>query len=189
MATNYILSREKGYDSIITKIAIQMCTKLGGAPWTIRIPVGGVMTIGFDVSKDTQNKSLSFGCMVATMDLKESANFFAHVTSYSNTETLAKEFGIGVREAINAWLAKYQSLPRKIVIYRGGISDGELSYLVDVEVKLIESRLKEIYESQGADMRLAFIVVTKKVNARIFAGESNPEPGTVVDDVITLSER
>lgn len=166
-----------------------MCTKLGGAPWTIHIPVRGVMTIGFDVSKDTQNKSLSFGCMVATMDLQESANFFVHVTSYSNTETLAKEFGIGVRKAIDAWLVKYKSLPRKIVIYRGGISDGELSYLVDVEVKLIEGRLKEIYESQGADMQLAFIVVTKKVNARIFEDENNPQPGTVVDDVITLSER
>lgn len=162
----------------------------GGAPWTIRIPVRGVMTIGFDVSKDTQNKNLSFGCMVATMDLQESANFFTHCTSYSNTETLAKEFGIGVRKAIDAWQAKYAgSLPGKIVIYRGGISDGELSYLVDVEVKLIEGRLKEIYESQGAEMQLAFIVVTKKVNVRIFEGENNPEPGTVVDDVITMSER
>lgn len=147
------------------------------------------MTIGFDVSKDSQNKSLSYGCMVATMDFKESANFFTHCTSYSNTETLAKEFGIGVRKAIDAWLVEYGSLPRKIIIYRGGISDGELSNLVDVEVKLIEGRLREIYESQGADMQMAFIVVTKKVNARIFDGENNPEPGTVVDDVITMSER
>lgn len=32
VATKFNLSKDKGYDSIVTKIAIQMCTKLGGAP-------------------------------------------------------------------------------------------------------------------------------------------------------------
>lgn len=51
----------------------------GGAPWSVRIPMAGIMTIGFDVSKDSQNKNMSFGCLVATMDLKESVDFFATV--------------------------------------------------------------------------------------------------------------
>lgn len=29
--------------------------------WCPRIPLGGVMTIGFDVSKDTQSKNTSYG--------------------------------------------------------------------------------------------------------------------------------
>lgn len=32
VATKFNLAKDKGYDSIVTKIAIQMCTKLGGAP-------------------------------------------------------------------------------------------------------------------------------------------------------------
>lgn len=29
VVTRFILSKEKGYDSVVTKIAIQMCSKLG----------------------------------------------------------------------------------------------------------------------------------------------------------------
>lgn len=32
VATKFNLSRSHGYDSIVTKIAIQMCTRLGGTP-------------------------------------------------------------------------------------------------------------------------------------------------------------
>lgn len=42
--------------------------------------------------------------------------------------------------------------------------------------------------------KIGFIIVNKKTNTRIFAaggrnGTDNPQPGTVVDDVITLPER
>jgi len=46
--------------------------------------------------------------------------------------------------------------------------------------------------------KFTFIVVTKKINTRLFAAQltsdqqvekKNPPPGTVVDDVITLPER
>lgn len=162
---------------------------LGGAPWSVKIPMGGVMTIGFDVSKDSKNKSTSFGCLVATMDLKERCDFYATVTSYTNTETLAKEFAIGVLKAIEAWKEKHVTLPKKIIIYRGGVGDGDLPYLRDTEVKQIDDRLKELYRENDAELNLAYIVVSKRVNTRIFEGDNNPRPGTVVDNVITLNER
>lgn len=34
-------------------------------------------------------------------------------------------------------------------------------------------------------VKLAFILVTKRINTRLFRGTENPAPGTVVDDVIT----
>ena len=36
----------KGIQSVATKIAIQMACKLGGEPWTVPIPVKGLMVIG-----------------------------------------------------------------------------------------------------------------------------------------------
>lgn len=51
----------KNIMSIATKIAIQMNCKLGGAPWTVDMPLDGLMTIGFDVSHDTMDKSKDFG--------------------------------------------------------------------------------------------------------------------------------
>lgn len=147
------------------------------------------MTIGFDVSKDSQNRNTSYGCLVATMDLKKDFSFFATVSTYSNSETLSNEFSISVKKAIIAYRDKYQALPRKIIIYRGGVGDGDIPYVKDMEVKNLETNLKALYDSAGQPLEMAFMIVTKKINARIFNGDRNPDCGTVVDDVITLAER
>lgn len=59
--------RHKNVMSIATKIAIQMNCKLGGAPWTIDMPLDGLMTVGFDVSHDTMEKSKDFGEYTPTL--------------------------------------------------------------------------------------------------------------------------
>lgn len=147
------------------------------------------MTIGFDVSKDSQNKSTSYGCLVATMDLKSDFSFFATVSSYSSSETLSNEFSMSVRKAIIAYREKYNALPRKVIIYRGGVGDGDIRYVKDMEVKNVEHKLKSMYDEAQQKLELAFMIVTKKINTRIFEGDRNPACGTVADDIITLAER
>lgn len=46
-------------------IIIQMNFKLDGVPWKVKISPSGLMTIGFD---DTKDKSKSFGAIVAAYD-------------------------------------------------------------------------------------------------------------------------
>lgn len=92
-------------------------------------------------------------------------------------------------KAIVAFREKYGALPRKIVIYRGGVGDGDIRYVKDTEVKNLESKLNGVYEKAGQKLEMVFMIVTKKINARIFKGDLNPDCGTVVDDVITLAER
>lgn len=58
-----------------------------------------------------------------------------------------------------------------------------------MEVKNLEQNLKAMYDAAEQPLEMAFMIVTKKINARIFAGDRNPDCGTVVDDVITLAER
>lgn len=147
------------------------------------------MTIGFDVSKDSQNKNMSYGCLVATMDLKSDFSFFTTVSTYSSSEKLSNEFSMSVRKAILAFREKHGALPRKVIIYRGGVGDGDIPYVKDTEVKNLEQNLKKMYDDAEQKLEMAFMIVTKKINARIFDGERNPVCGTVVDDVITLAER
>jgi aubergine-like protein len=52
---------------------------------------------------------------------------------------------------------------------------------------VLQSQLKKIYG--GKPHRMAFIIVTKHINTRLFLNGNNPPPGTVVDEVITLPER
>jgi aubergine-like protein len=49
-----------------------------------------------------------------------------------------------------------------------------------------QQRLKEIY---GVEPKMAFVVVTKRINTRLFLNGNNPPPGTVADDYITSPDR
>ena len=51
----------KSQMSIATKVAIQMNCKIGGIPWTVTIPLTGLMVVGFDVCHDTNSKNKDFG--------------------------------------------------------------------------------------------------------------------------------
>lgn len=77
--------------------------------------------------------------------------------------------------------------PNSIIIYRDGVGDGQLDYVVKHEVTQIEKALKGYYTDKP--LKMGFIIVTKRIHTRIFAGRENPRPGTVVDDVITLPQR
>lgn len=187
MVTRKTITRQKNFDSVVTKIGIQMCTKIGGAPWMPAIPMRGTMTIGYDVSVDSVSKSTSFGALVATMDLQQGANFFSAVSSSQDSAGLTNDFSMNVVKALGRYQEKQKALPEKIIIYRGGVGDGQVAYVRDIEVKSIEDKLKGIYAEQ--DFKMIFIVVNKRINTRIFSNGDNPEAGTVVDDVITQPER
>ncbi|ETN70491.1 piwi domain protein [Necator americanus] len=92
-----------------------------------------------------------------------------------------------------------KTLPEKIFLYRDGVGDGQIPYVKDQEVRLVQKACADAVErAEGVEknfkIKLAFIIVTKKVNMRIFKGNpdsrlTNPDPGTVVDSVVTRPER
>lgn len=51
----------KGMMSIATKVAIQLNCKIGGIPWTVHIPLNGLMVVGYDVCHDTNKRGTDFG--------------------------------------------------------------------------------------------------------------------------------
>uniref|UniRef100_A0A6P7G3R5 LOW QUALITY PROTEIN: piwi-like protein Siwi n=1 Tax=Diabrotica virgifera virgifera TaxID=50390 RepID=A0A6P7G3R5_DIAVI len=58
----------KGVMSIATKVAIQLNCKIGGAPWSIVMPLSNVMVVGYDACRDTLKKQGSFAAMLARLD-------------------------------------------------------------------------------------------------------------------------
>lgn len=121
------------------------------------------MTIGFDVSKPTQGQIMPYGCLVATMDLKKDFGFFATTCRYSNPKSLSKEFSICVEKAIIAYREKYEVFPNKLVIYRGN-NGTDMLYIRDMEVKILEEKLKKMYGNiSGRPFELIFITVTKMI--------------------------
>ncbi|KAF4530187.1 hypothetical protein B566_EDAN001446 [Ephemera danica] len=189
--TQVITSRclnSKNASSIALKIAVQINCKLGGAPWSVEVPMKGCMVVGFDVTTDTMHKSTSFGALVATLDANLS-KFFAAVSSHCSAEQLSDALSHNLLKS----LFKYQkrndgNLPSRIIVYRDGVGDGQIPYVQEQEVNLIRARLGEVYGE--SNYQLSVIVVSKRINTRFFTADGrNPPPGTVVDSCVTLPER
>jgi aubergine-like protein len=73
------------------------------------------------------------------------------------------------------------------VIYRDGVGEGDIPYVYKHEVELLKEELNKMYG--GQPFRMAFIIVTKRINTRLFLNSDNPPPGTVADDCITMPDR
>ncbi|KAG8224465.1 hypothetical protein J437_LFUL003188 [Ladona fulva] len=173
--------------SIATKVAVQINCKIGGAPWTIDIPLEGLMVVGFDVYHDTSQRGRSIGAIVASLN-KPLTRYYSSVSYHRSGEELSNELSINIIKALHKYKAYNQgSLPKKIVIYRDGVGEGQVTYVVQHEVELLKQQMAKIYE--GRQYNMVFIIVTKRINTRLFDNGRNPPPGTVVDDVITLPHR
>jgi aubergine-like protein len=79
------------------------------------------------------------------------------------------------------------ALPQRIVIYRDGVGEGDIHTVCNLEVENLKTHLNWMYGDQP--VKMAFIIVTKRINTRLFLNAGNPPPGTVVDDCVTLPER
>lgn len=196
VVVNRTLNPKKGgVMSIATKVLIQMNCKLGGAPWMVKFPLSGVMTIGFDVTHDTKNKSNSFGAFVASMDLKKQVKYYSSVTSHRSGEELSNNLNLHLVQALKRFYQNHGALPDRVFFYRDGVGEGDIEYVFTQEVQQLTFKLAEIYEKRGGGKNpmFSFIVVNKRINTRIFLNKGriydNPPSGTVVDNTITLPER
>lgn len=61
-----------------------------------------------------------------------------------------------------------KALPTTVVVFRDGVGDGMLSHVFETEVKEIQEALRISAANGGVLPKLAFIVVTKRVNTRFF---------------------
>lgn len=171
--------------SIATKVAIQMNCKLGGAPWAVQVPLSGLMVVGYDVCHDTSDKQKSFGATVCSLD-RNLTRYFNVCTPHRNGEELSNDFALAIIKGVKEYKTVNGKVPDVILIYRDGVGDGQLTYVFEHEVKLIEEKLAPFYPNGP---KMTFIVVSKRINTRVFARGDNPPPGTIVDDCITLPQR
>lgn len=114
--------------SIATKVAIQVNCKLGGIPWIVNLRLDGIMIVGFDVTHDTKSRQQSFGAMVAHMNpMENGGKYFSTVEEHTNGEQLSRHFGNNIRKALNMYKTLFNALPKRILIYRDGVGDGQVS--------------------------------------------------------------
>lgn len=76
--------------SIATKVSIQMNCKLGGAPWTVAIPLSGLMVFGFDVCHDSNSRGKSYGALVGSLN-RNLTRYFSAASAHVSGEELSND--------------------------------------------------------------------------------------------------
>lgn len=120
--------------------------------------------------------------MVATIDSKLS-RYYSSISLYSSSEDLADQLCVNLCKAVMAYRKNNSALPMYLFVYRDGVSDGQVRQVYEIEVERLKQKLEEMY--YGPNFKMIFIIVTKRINVRLFKNKNNPPIGTVVDDVIT----
>lgn len=178
------LSNPKRVRSIVQKIALQINCKLGGSLWTLKIPVSNWMIIGIDTF---HNKGSKFSIYGFTATLNDTFTRY-----YSTAVQQLQELGDSVTVCLTKSLIKYREIngcfPKQIIVFRDGVGDGQLQSVKNYELEQLNQCLKNM----EIVAEVAFVVVQKRINTRIFGTTNgtngafvNPQPGTIVDTTVT----
>merc|ERR1712098_1016334 len=167
--------------------ALQMNCKLGGEPWAVKIPMKDTMIIGYDTYHDTLHKGKSVGAVVASLN----ATCTKYISVAHIHSTPQQELEDLMCPAITKALRKYNDvnkcLPARIFMYRDGVGDGQIPYIVEHEIKAIRKSFKQAYGSEVDDVvtlpeRDDFFLVSQSVRQ----GTVNPTSYNVIKDTSGL---
>ena len=182
---------EKKQRTMASKVAIQMNCKLGGVPWRLEIPPKDVMVIGFDVHHDTYLRR-SCGGYVSSLD-PSLTRWYSRVDYHESLQELSVHFASNVRASLEAYKKHNNKYPSKVLLYRDGVSEGQIPYVFNIERNEIKKALEEASPDEA--IRFSLIIVTKRISARFFTyaerrgAQGNPPCGTVVDTRVTRLNR
>ncbi|XP_043469025.1 piwi-like protein Siwi isoform X2 [Leptopilina heterotoma] len=171
--------------SIMTNVVIQMNCKIGGVPWKVALPSNDVMVIGFDVCHDTSKSGWDYGAMIASIN-GDCTRYYSAVSEHKKGDEICDTLAEHINKALESYKRLNGRLPGRIFMYRDGVGEGQLNAVYKVEVARIQGMIKRVYAENNTEVgKLSYIIVTKRINSRYFLRQQNPNPGTVVDDVIT----
>ncbi|XP_022162768.1 piwi-like protein Ago3 [Myzus persicae] len=181
------LCKPERLKSITQKIALQINCKLGGACWSISIPLINTMIVGIDAYHEKGKQMSSVVGFVASMDKNFTQWYSVAAMQKSTHQELMKSVQNAFHKVMTQFKAKNGLLPDRIIIYRDGVSDGDLKYVEEIEL----SDLIESFKNYPGNYnpKVTLIIVQKRINTRVFKYEdgkySNPCSGTVIDNTVT----
>ncbi|XP_021965267.2 piwi-like protein Ago3 [Folsomia candida] len=181
------LNDERKVRSVMQKVALQINCKLGGALWTIRIPmIEKIMFLGMDVYHDPKRHNRSVTAVVASINVTYTKYYSRCIFQQQQQESISS-----LRPVFLDALLTFQehdgngAFPDRVIMFRDGVGDGQLELTRQYEVAQMLSCFQEL----GIDPKFTFTVVQKRINARMFLDTGshieNVEPGTVLDHTVT----
>lgn len=184
------ISKPPKLKSVTEKIALQINCKLGGALWTLNLPMRNCMVCGIDVyhAGVGGGAKKSVAGFVASLDT-QLTKWHSKVCMQASKQELVDMLQVCLASAIAAFQKHNGCSPERIIIYRDGVGDGDLEYVEKYEVKQLMMTFNRI--APNYKPQLSVIIVQKRINTRLFIrdksnrGLENPGAGTIVDSCVT----
>ncbi|KAG8385131.1 hypothetical protein BUALT_Bualt03G0009900 [Buddleja alternifolia] len=185
----------RGDDKFFGNLCLKINAKLGGSnvELTQKLPhfedEDHVMFIGADVNHPVSKKSTtpSIAAVVSTINWPAVNRYAARVCPQDHRTERILEFGPMCRDLINTYFQFNKVKPKKIVIFRDGVSEGQFDMVLNEEL----SDLKNAVYDDNYKPAITLVVAQKRHQTRLFLenfGEGGPTgnvpPGTVVDTKI-----
>ncbi|KII71452.1 Piwi-like protein 1 [Thelohanellus kitauei] len=118
--------------------------------------------------------------------------YFSRATRQPAKTEVADSLNVNMKAALDAYYKLNRGLPDAIYVFRDGVGDGQLELVKLQEIPAVLARLEAIYADYGSTPTLAYIIVRKRINTRLFSKVQNeavnPIPGSIVDRVVTKDD-
>ncbi|KAF9024374.1 Piwi-domain-containing protein [Hymenopellis radicata] len=192
-------------DQYFSNVALKVNTKLGGInhtllpthmAWLNKVPT---MIIGIDVTHPGPGArwgTPSIAAVVASVDSK----FVQYPASMRiqkpdpnrMSKEMVDELDVMVRERLLLFKEKNRVYPKRILVYRDGVSEGQYEIVIREELKKIKDATRSLNKNNDCNPAVTIIICGKRHHARFYPVSSangdkngNTQPGTIVDKGVT----
>ncbi|KAL8782395.1 MAG: hypothetical protein Q9213_005398 [Squamulea squamosa] len=193
----------------MANVALKFNLKLGGNNQKVDYAKldllweGQTMIVGIDVthpSPGSTDMAPSVAGMVASVD-RDLGQWPATLrVQEPEAHELVLDLTIMLKTRLYLWKEKNKQLPRNILIYRDGVSEGEYSLVLQTELPLLRKACSDVYSNvEKGPPKITIIIVGKRHHIRFFPTArsspkvtnlktGNPVNGTVVDRHVTEAQ-
>lgn len=196
---SFTLDRKKGDMSTISNIWLKINAKTNGSNHVLepkcKPPLSrkAVMYIGADVTHPSpeQKDIPSVVGVAASYDL-EGFRYNCCYRLQNAKDEMIRDLENIVEKQLKQFAQQNKKLPDLIMYYRDGVSEGQFSEILTIELKAIKAAAGKVTRAEYKP-NITFIVVQKRHHARFFptpkcpteGKNRNVPPGTIVDHYIT----
>ncbi|KAG8882866.1 hypothetical protein FRB98_003417 [Tulasnella sp. 332] len=196
------IRRERGQLQFVANIAMKINMKLGGVNHTVDadslqwLTEEPTMMIGSDVTHPTPESlkgTPSIAAVVGSIDAK-----FAHYPASMRLQESRKEMITDLAEMmierLEDYKAKTRRLPKRIIFFRDGVSEGQYKTVVQDELPKIQQACVRMTPGGTYRPKITLVIAGKRHHTRFYPVDGppngcdrhgNPRPGTVVDRGVT----
>ena len=196
---------KKASSQYFANVAMKVNLKLGGSnqlamPSSLGIlKQAGTMVLGIDVTHPSPGSDVSapsIAACVANTDIT-CGQWLGSIDVQGSRVEMVKGLPAMVRGRIEIWKKHNPTLPKRIIVYRDGVSEDQYSMVLQEEWNpetMGELVFKKLYGHSKNWPKISIIVVGKRHHTRFFAtreedksvtGNMNPKNGLVVDRGVT----